>query len=88
MTLPAPVWKPQPKVKVSFADGRRGMRRQVGGVYVTLQGRAGIFIAIVEPKRDTALIGAIILEDLDFLVDCKNLRLVPRDPDYVLAEIG
>jgi hypothetical protein len=56
-------------------------------VRLHLQGRDGIFTAVVEPKRDTALIGAIVLEDLDFLVDCQKQRLVPRDPDFVVSEI-
>jgi predicted aspartyl protease len=83
--LGLPIWKS--KTKVKYADGRRALRREVGGVYLSLQGRFGIFTAIAEPKRETALIGAIVLEDLDFLVDCKKLCLVPRDPDYVLSEI-
>ncbi len=83
--LGLPVWKS--KTKVKYADGRRALRREVGAVHLILQGRPGIFTAIVEPKRETALIGAIVLEDLDFLVDCKKLCLVPRDPDYVLTEI-
>jgi len=29
----------------------------------------------------------IVLEDLDFLVDCNKQRLVPRDPDFVVSEI-
>ena len=37
---------------------------------------------------DAALIGAIVLEDLDFLVECIKQCLVPRDPDYVVSEIG
>ena len=32
------------------------------------------------------LIGALVLEDLDFLVDSKNECLVPRDPKYIIAE--
>jgi hypothetical protein len=40
-----------------------------------------------EVRNSTALIGAIVLEDLDFLIDCTKLRLVPRDPDYVVSEI-
>jgi hypothetical protein len=51
-----------------------------------LQGRDSIFKAAVEPKRDTALIGAIVLEDLDFLVDCEKQRLVPRDPRFIVSE--
>jgi predicted aspartyl protease len=75
------------KVKVRYADGRRATRTQVKGAHVTIQGRSGDFKATLEKNRDTALIGAIVLEDLDFLVDCKKHRLVPRDPDYVVTEI-
>jgi predicted aspartyl protease len=75
------------KTKVKYADGRRTVRDEVEGAYVTIQGRSGDFKAIIEPRRDTALIGAIVLEDLDFLVDCQKHRLVPRDPDFVVSEI-
>ena len=80
-----PLWNA--KIKVQYADGRRSLRQEVGGVYVRLQGRDGIFTAIAEPRRTTALIGAILLEELDFLVDCKKMRLVPRDPHYKLSEM-
>jgi predicted aspartyl protease len=75
------------KVKVRYADGHSATRQTVEGVYVDLLGRQGTFNAIVEPKRETALIGAIILEELDLLVDCTHQRLVPRDPRYVISEI-
>jgi predicted aspartyl protease len=75
------------KVKVRYGDGRRSLRAEVEEIHLYLLGRDGVFKAVVEPKRDTALIGAIVLEDLDFLVDCTNLRLVPRDPKYVVNEI-
>jgi predicted aspartyl protease len=75
------------KIKVRYADGRRGLRTEVEEIRLYLLGRDGIFNAIVEPKRDTALIGAIVLEDLDFVVACTMQRLVPRDPDYVMSEI-
>lgn len=74
------------KTRVRYADGRRALRPEVTDVNVLIQGRDGIFTALVEPKRDTALVGAIVLEDLDFLVDCAHQRLVPRDPDYVISE--
>ncbi len=79
--------KPSEYVKVKYADGRSTKRPVVQGVHVELQGRTSIFKATVEPKRDTALIGAIVLEDLDFLVDCEKQRLVPRDPKYIISEI-
>jgi len=75
------------KIKVRYADGRRGLRSEVEEARVYLQSRDGVFSAMIEPKRDTALIGAIVLEDLDFLVDCAKLCLVPRDPDYIVSEI-
>lgn len=34
----------------------------------------------IMPKREDALIGAIVFEALDLLVDCKRQRVVPRDP--------
>jgi predicted aspartyl protease len=73
-------------VKVTYADRRSVKRPVVEGVFVELQGRHSIFKATVEPKRDTALIGAIVLEDLDFLVDCEKQRLVPRDPKFIISE--
>jgi hypothetical protein len=42
---------------------------------------------VVEPKRETALLGAIVLEDLDLLVDFQNERVVPRDPSGAIFEI-
>jgi len=75
------------KIKVSYADGRKAERREAEGVYVELIGRNSIFKAIVEPRRKTALIGAIVLEDLDLLVDCQQQQLVPRDPSGPIYEI-
>jgi len=74
-------------VKVRYADGRRARRPEVKGVFVQLLGRDGTFTAISEPNRETALIGAIVLEDLDLLVDCVEQRLVPRDPSGATYEI-
>ena len=75
------------KSKVRYADGRSSTRSKVKNVYVEILGRDGVFTAALELKRDTALIGAIVLEDLDFVVDCTGQRLVPRDPDFVVSEI-
>jgi predicted aspartyl protease len=77
----------QDKVKVRYADGRRGLRTEVEEVHLYLLGRDGVFKAVVEPNRDTALIGAIVLEDLDLLADCTKGCLTPRDPDFVVSEI-
>jgi predicted aspartyl protease len=75
------------KVKVRYADHRIGKRQRVSNVLLELLGREAVFTAIVEPKRDTALIGAIVLEELDLVVDCTKQRLHPRDPDWIISEI-
>jgi len=75
------------KVQVRYADGRRATRPTAQGAHVTILGRDSTFTAVVEPKRDTALIGAIVLEDLDLLVDCQKQRVVPRDPRGAIYEI-
>jgi hypothetical protein len=78
---------PGNQIKVRYADGRQARRRLVKGVYLQLLGREGTFTAVIEPKRETALVGAIVLEDLDLLVDCTSQRVIPRDPGGPTAEI-
>ena len=75
------------KIPVRYADGRKARRALVNYARVELQGRCGLVDAIAEPGRTTALIGAFVLEVLDFLVDCRKQRLVPRDPKHIMAEI-
>jgi predicted aspartyl protease len=72
---------------VKFADGRRSTRDVVGEVWLRMGGREGVFTAIVEPNRDDALIGAIVLEELDMLADPIDGTCHPRDPDMVVSEI-
>ena len=73
-------------VKVRYADGRSAERAIARRINLTCGGRESIFNAVVEPGRESALIGAIVLEDLDFLVDCIGQRLVPRDPNQIISE--
>ena len=75
------------RVRVRYANNRTAIRDAVEDVHVQLLGRHGVFTAVVEPKRTSALIGAIVLEDLDLLVDCTHQRLVPRDPRFVISEL-
>lgn len=72
---------------VRYADHRRSARKIVGDVEVHLLSRNGVFRAIVEPDRPDVLLGAIVLEDMDFIVDCREQKLVPRDPNMILSEI-
>jgi predicted aspartyl protease len=75
------------KATVHYADRRKAIRDVVKDVDVELLQREGTFKAIVEPRRTDVLIGAIVLEDLDLLVDCTSQTLQPRDPHRIVAEL-
>lgn len=75
------------EVVVRYADQRREIRPLVRDAHVQLLGRGSAFNAIVETGRDEALIGAIVLEDLDLVVDCTGQKLIPRDPERIVAEV-
>lgn len=75
------------KVRARYADGRTRTRDRVRDVQVEILGRQDTFTAIVEPSRSDALIGAIVLEGLDLLVDRLHQRVMPRDPRFFIAEI-
>jgi predicted aspartyl protease len=72
---------------VRYADRRHATRQVLEPVEVHLLGRHAVFQARVEPDRDDALIGAIVLEALDFIVDCGSQTLTPRDPDRIISEV-
>lgn len=73
-------------INVRYADGRMAVRDLVDNVNLTLLGRSSVFKASVEPRRESALIGAIVLEDLDFIVDSTLQQLRPRDPRMIVSE--
>ena len=74
-------------ITVRYADGRTRQRRMAEAVHLTYAGRGSVFNAVVEPDRESGLIGAIVLEDLDLVADCTRQELVPRDPDHIISEI-
>ena len=73
---------------VRYVDQHGAQRTVVDDLHVELFGRHGTFSAIVEPSRSDVLIGAIVLEALDLLVDCGTQTLQPRDPKQMITEIG
>lgn len=74
-------------VSVGYADNRSGTRALVEQVGLELLGRRGTFEAIVEPDRTTALVGAVVLESLNLLVDCAKTQIYPRDPNHYVTEV-
>jgi clan AA aspartic protease len=75
------------KTKARYADNRMATRKLVDDVQVELLGRQATFRAAVEPRRASVLIGAIVLEDLDLVVDCTTQTLNPRDPHQIISEL-
>jgi predicted aspartyl protease len=78
---------PAGTINVRYADQRKAKRPMVNNVWLELLGRSGVFSAIIEPKRETALIGAIVLEELDLVADCTTQSVHPRDPRGIVSEI-
>ena len=72
---------------VRYADQRAAKRKVVPYVQLQLLGRESVFSAIVEPRRKDALIGAIVMEELDLIVDCNRQRIAPRFADGIMSEI-
>jgi len=57
-------------------------------VEVTICGRKGVFEAIVEPKKNYALVGVVVMETLDLIVEPRSLGIYsnPRS-DLPMAEV-
>ncbi len=62
-------------------------RSIVRDAHVAFNGRGGVFSAIVEPSRSDAVIGAIVMGDLDMIVDDSGQKVITRDPDHILTEV-
>src|SRR5437868_3607573 len=75
------------KVSVTYGDRRQEIRDTVRLAHVRLCNRANVFNAMVEPSREDALIGAIVMESLDLIVDCRNLSVHPRNPNFIVTEV-
>ncbi len=81
-----------PKIRkeiVKYANEETAEIDIVGGVELEVCGRKGWFEAIVQPGKKYALLGAIVMETLDLIVDPRGLQLYPnpRSPNLPMAEI-
>lgn len=75
------------KTTARLADRSTIERDVVRYVWLSMLGREGVFTAMAEPNRDDALLGAIVLEDLDMVADCVSGACHPRDPDFIITEL-
>jgi predicted aspartyl protease len=77
------------KISVKYADESRAEKDVVWGVEMEICGRKAVFEAVIEPKKSYALIGAIVMETLDLIVEPRSMGVYPnpRSPDVPLTEI-
>ena len=66
------------KVIVTYADERKDERPVARGLIIQVGDRDMVTECVVGPPRSDPLLGQIVLERLDLLVDCGQGRLVPR----------
>jgi len=70
---------------VSYADERREELKVMGAVNITIGDRQMMTECLMLPPTAEALIGQVVLETLDLLVDCQRQTLVPRPESPILA---
>jgi len=66
------------EIEVTYADNRTEKRRVAFGVKVEILGREALTHVVVEKPGAKVLIGQIILEALDLIIDPKRGILTPR----------
>ncbi|RKZ44782.1 MAG: clan AA aspartic protease [Candidatus Parabeggiatoa sp. nov. 3] len=75
------------KVIVTYADERREERDVFAAGNEKIGDRPLVTEAISGPPLSEALIGQVILEELDMLVDCQNQTLLPRPESPVYPSL-
>ena len=68
------------KVIVMLSDGSRQERQMYGELRVQIGDRDSVFDCIGKPEEAPLLIGQIVLEALDLVVDCGRQQLI-QNPD-------
>ncbi len=66
------------EVEVKYADNRIEKRNVCGGVFIKIKEREGIFEVIEEKKGTQPLIGQVVLESLDLVVNPKERVITPN----------
>jgi clan AA aspartic protease len=76
-------------VKVKYADGRVERKKVYGVVRLELKGRIGNFDVLAENEEVQPLIGQIVLERLDLIIEPSTRKLIPnpRSPEMPMIEV-
>lgn len=75
------------KVVVTYADERKEERPVAAPIYIKIGDRSMITECIVGPPLSEALIGQVILEELDLIPDCQKQTLSPRPESPILPSL-
>jgi predicted aspartyl protease len=77
------------EVTVRYANNQRQQKSVYAGLLVEIKRRVGSFSALAEEEGIEPLIGQIVLEQLDLIVDLTSRTVMPnpRSPDMPMVEI-
>ncbi|MGQ9625407.1 MAG: retroviral-like aspartic protease family protein [Anaerolineae bacterium] len=77
------------EVTVKYANNQRQQKSVYAGLLVEIKGRVGNFSALAEEEGTEPLIGQIVLEQLDLIIDPATRKVIPnpRSPDMPMVEI-
>ena len=77
---------PTRKVTVTLSDGSRQERQLYGELRVQVGDRDHVFSCVAKPEGAPLLLGQLVLEALDLVVDCCQQRLIlnPEAPDGMM----
>jgi clan AA aspartic protease len=76
------------QVIVTYADGRRDERDVAGGLTIRIGERETNLECIIGEPNSEALIGQVVLEVLDLLVDPRKQKLAPRPESPFLPSLS
>ena len=79
--------RPIGEVRTRTMSARSESRRVFSPVSLEIQGRTGRFDVVEVPDSLPNIVGQIPLEDLDWVVDCRNQKLVPN-PEHKDGELA
>src|SRR6266498_5387189 len=79
--------RPIEEIKTRTMFDRSQPRRVFAPVLLEIQGRSGRFDVIEVPDSLPNIVGQIPLEDMDWIVDCRNQKLIPN-PEHKHGELA
>src|SRR2546427_12643603 len=79
--------RPIGEIRSRTMSARSESRKVFAPVSLEIQGRTGRFDVVEVPDSLPNIIGQIPLEDLDWVVDCRNQKLIPN-PEHKHGELS